>query len=330
MMPLPRFDLARPRNLADALRLLGDADGDAALLAGGTDLLVNMKQGIRGPRLLVSLAAVQELRGIEATADGGLRIGAGERLATVAADPRVRAVATALADAAGAVAHPQARNMGTLGGNICLDVRCRYVNRTPLWRGALGGCLKAEGDRCHVVPGGRLCVAALSGDTVAPLVALGATVEIASPAGSRRIPVAELRNKDGRQPLTLAADDVVVAVHLPAPADHQRSAYRKWAVRDAVDFPLVSLAVVASLDDAGSLSGLRVAAGVLGPRPKLLDKFADLDGRPLTHDLAAEIAARTVKRIKPLPNVLYDPAHRRRVAGVLLRRQLQAWIPKED
>ncbi|RME25029.1 MAG: 4-hydroxybenzoyl-CoA reductase subunit beta, partial [Deltaproteobacteria bacterium] len=264
------------------------------------------------------------------TEDGGLRIGAGERLATVAADPRVRRVATALAEAAGAVAHPQARNMGTLGGNICLDVRCRYVNRTPLWRGALGGCLKAEGDRCHVVPGGRLCVAALSGDTVAPLVALGAEAEIASPAGRRRVPVAALRNKDGRQPLTLAADDIVVAVHLPAPAPDQRSAYCKWALRNAVDFPLVSLAVVARLDDHGILSGLRIAAGALGPRPKRIDGFDDLDGRPLTRALAAEIADRAVRRIKPLPNVLHDPAHRRRIAGVILRRRLEAWIPTKD
>ncbi len=325
MMPLPAFELARPGSLDDAIALLRQGGDEARLLAGGTDLLVNMKQGISHARLLVHVGRLDELRGIATTSDGGLHIGAGERLADIAAHPTVQTQATALAQACARVAHPQARQMGTIGGNICLDVRCQYVNRTAAWRSALGGCLKAEGPVCHVVPGGRICVAALSGDTVAALVALDAQAEVVGPDGRRRVAIADLRNKDGRAPLTLGPADVVVAVHLPPSAPRQRSAYDKWAVRKAVDFPLVSVGMVCSLDDHDRLASLRVATGVLGPRPKLIDGLDAFLGQRIDPRLAEAVSDQVARRSKPLPNVLIEPGHRRRVLGVLVRRQLESW-----
>ncbi len=324
MMPLPPFDLAQPRLVEDAVGLLAEAGEEGRILAGGTDLLVNMKQGIDSPRLLVSLSDLP-LRGVTAASDGGLVIGAGELLDVVATHPLVLERAPAVADAAGRVAHPQARRMGTLGGNVCLNVRCRWVNRTTAWRDALGGCLKTFDELCHVVPGGRRCVAALSGDTVPPLAALGAEVEIVGPAGSRREPVAGIRTKDGAHPLSLGPADLVVAIHIPASPERRLAAYEKWAPRKAVDFPQVSVAIVCDRDDGGRISGLDIVVGALGPRPKTIKKLNQFVGDTLDDTLADAVSQLVVKQVQHLPNILGEPTYRQRVLGVLVKRRLASW-----
>ncbi len=325
MMPLPAFELARPRQLDEASRLLAEAGGEGRVLAGGTDLLVNLKHGLAQPRLLVSVDRLAQLRGVFLDDAGRLVVGAGEHLSDVAQSSLVRARAPSLAEATRAVAHPQARNMGTLGGNLCLDVRCHYVNRTPLWRGALGGCLKADGDVCHVVPKGQNCMAALSGDTIAPLVSLGAEVQVVAPAGERWLPVEALRGKDGRTPVTLAAGEIVRAIRVPVAPPHRRSAYLKWAVRRAVDFPLVSVALVCDAAPDGRIEALTVVASVLGPRPRTVTGLERFTGERLTPALASAIAERVTQQCVPLSNVLYDASYRRRRLGVMVRRQLESW-----
>ncbi|RMG94213.1 MAG: hypothetical protein D6705_16740, partial [Deltaproteobacteria bacterium] len=173
MLRLPTFEVTQPSDLGEALEHL--AVEGARPLGGGTDLLPNLKHRLGVPARLVSLARLDELRGIREE-DGCVVIGAGTTLAEVADDPRVRAHAPALAAAAGRVASPLIRNMATLGGNVNLDTRCRYVNQTAFWRSAIGGCLKSEGQVCHVVPKGRNCVAAMSSDCVPVLVALGGEI----------------------------------------------------------------------------------------------------------------------------------------------------------
>jgi 4-hydroxybenzoyl-CoA reductase subunit beta len=321
MMPLPRFEVARPRDLETASRLL--AEGAAAIVAGGTDLLVQLKHRRHAPRRLVTLDGIDALRGIHRDGDW-LVVGAAERLAAIASSPLVRAMAPALAEAAGAVAHPQIRNVGTLGGNLCLDVRCRWVNRPATWREALGGCLKSEGDRCHVVEKGRRCVAALSADTIPALTALGAEARVFGQGAVRHRPVADLRTGDGVRPVDLAPGEIVTEVRVPIVAG-RRSAYLKWAVRKAVDFPLVSAGLVIDLDDGHRIRDVAVVAGVLGPKPKVVAGLDRMRGRILDGAVAAEIAERTIDQCRPLPNVLYDPAYRRRLLGVLVRRQLQTW-----
>jgi 4-hydroxybenzoyl-CoA reductase subunit beta len=325
MMPLPAFELARPRSLDEALSLLHDAGADARVLAGGTDLLVHLKQGITRPRLLVSVRALQELRGIHLDRDGALCIGGGEALELVARSDLVRAHAPALAEACARVAHPQARAMGTLAGNLCLDVRCRYVDRSAPWRAALGGCIKTGAARCHVVPEGRRCVAALSGDTIAPLVALDADVELAGTRGWRRVPVATLRSADGCTPTTLLPGELVVRVRVPAGPLGRRSAYRKWAARRAIDFPLVSVALVCEPDDRGGIARLRIAVGALAARPRVISGLDQYRGQRLGASLARAVAADVFRQCVPLPNILYDPEHRRHVLAVLVRRELEAF-----
>ncbi|MBZ0235113.1 MAG: FAD binding domain-containing protein, partial [Deltaproteobacteria bacterium] len=261
MLPLPPFEWLAPRSLVAALEALGEAPHETMLVAGGTDLVPNLKRGLHQPRRVLGLGRVDELARIDEDHDGGLRLGAGLTLERLASAPRVMERYPALAAAAAAAASPQLRRMGTLGGNLCLDTRCAYYDQSAFWRDALGHCLKTSGDTCHVVAGGRRCVAALAADTPAPLVAYGAEVELRSRRGARRIPLLELYGADGARHLTREPDEILTAVILPAPAPELRAAYVKLRARQAIDFPLLSVAAAVSEDD------VRVVIAALGPRP---------------------------------------------------------------
>ncbi len=215
MLPLPHFDLARPATVAEAVALL--AEPGARAIAGGTDLLPNLKYGLAAPTRLVALNGVAELRRIDILPGGGLRIGAGCTLAGVGAHPDVRARFLALAAACATVATPTIQNMATLGGNLLLDTRCTFYNQPVGWRDAIGGCLKCDGTVCHVAPRGRGCYAAQSADTVPVLWLYDAVVELVSAAGTRRVPVREwVGSDDGRTPNGLQAGELLVAVELSA------------------------------------------------------------------------------------------------------------------
>ncbi len=317
MLRLSPLHLHQPRDLAQAVALLAEHGPQARLIAGGTDVLPSLKLGQTQAGVLVSLRRVPELLGIDLQ-DGQLRIGAGTRLAEIATDADVLAHLPALAHAASRVASPQIRNMGTLGGNLCLDTRCRFINQSDLWREALGGCLKSHGSECHVVPGGQNCVAALSSDTAPVLIAYGATLELLGPQGTRELALVDLYGADGRHHVLLQPGEVLVAVRVPLPGPGTRVAYRKWAVRKSIDFPLVSVAVRLDVA-AGRLTGGTLAAGALNPRPRVLD-LAKWAGRAVDADLAAELGQFAFDRCRPLPNVPYDAEYRRERLAVEVRR----------
>src|SRR5688572_7377513 len=196
MLRLHAYEFARPQTLEQALRLARDGGPGFMFIAGGTDLVPNMKHRLFTPHRLIALKHLPELHGIS-IADGELHIGAAETLTTISRDPLVREHFPALARAAGLVAGPQLRNMGTIGGNVCLDTRCTYYNQSSFWREALGFCLKKDGDKCHVTQVGKKCVAAHSADTPPVLITLGASIDLASSAGTRTIQVADLFIADG-------------------------------------------------------------------------------------------------------------------------------------
>ncbi len=318
MLRMPRFSLAAPESIEDAVRLMSE-DG-ARVVAGGTDLLPNLKHHLLRPAKLVSLHKLTALRSIELDADQ-LRIGCGVTLATIAREPRVRGRFFSLAEAAGSVASPQIRNTATLGGNIHLDTRCRYVNQTQLWRSAIGGCLKSEGDVCHVVPKGRNCVAALSSDTVPVLISLGATMQLVGPSGAREVELATYFSADGLAHTGLEPGEIATEVRVPVPAGDRKTAYVKWRPRASIDFPLVSVALRFDLDDAGRITEAIAVAGVLGARPRVIS-VPDAVGRPLG-EVASIVADATKSKCKPLANVPYDPAYRRHLVGVLTRRAVE-------
>src|ERR1700693_1173640 len=237
--PLAEFRLAQPSTVKEAIAAcLNHAGG--RFVAGGTDLLVNMRRGISSPDLLVDLSGIDELAEIE-TNGNGVTIGAGVTIATLARNTVIAPRYRALAQAAEAIAAPGHRNMGTVGGNLCLDTRCIYYNQSEWWRNANAYCLKNRGNVCHVAPQGQRCHAAYSGDLAPALLVIGAEVDIAGAQGHRRIPLSELYVEDGKAHLALADGELIVAVHLPAAPPV--SAYAKVRVRGAIDFPLAGVAV---------------------------------------------------------------------------------------
>ena len=324
MLRLPTFDVSAPESLGDAVAALS-APG-ARVIAGGTDLLPNLKHRLEHPAVLVSLHAIQELREITVDDDARtLRLGASATLAEVAANGAVRHTFPSLASAAGSVAGPQIRASATLGGNVNLDTRCRYVNQTDFWRSAIGGCLKASGDVCHVVPKGRNCVAALSSDCVPVLISHDATIHLLSREGERALLLEDYFQADGIAHTKRAPGEITVAITLPLPITARRSAYVKWRPRGSIDFPLVSVALRFDLADDrrdAPIVGVRVVAGVLAAKPKVVKGADAAIGRPL-REVAELVAEAAHAECKPLENVPYEAAHRRTLIRVLTRRAIE-------
>ena len=214
--PSANFRLAQPGTVAEAIAALVSHPG-SHFVAGGTDLIVNMRRGISRPDLLVDLSGIDELSEIK-TGAGGTTIGTGVTVAAVARSTAIATQYRAVAQAAEAIAGPGHRNMGTVGGNLCLDTRCIYYNQSEWWRSANAYCLKNRGNVCHVAPQGQRCHAAYSGDLAPALLALVAEIDIVGANGQRRIPLSELYVEDGKAHLALADGELIVAVHLPAAA----------------------------------------------------------------------------------------------------------------
>ena len=317
MSGLPAFELARPSTLADAVALL--ARPGARALAGGTDLVANLRRGLERPALLVDLGAVAGLDAI-AVDDAGLALGAGATLARVAADARLVEGYAAIAEAARAVAAPQHRNAATVGGNLCVDTRCVFYNQSAWWRAANRHCLKRGGDTCHVAPQGTRCHAAFCGDLAPALIALDAEVEIATPHGLRRLPLEALYRDDGAAPLALAAGELVTRVRVPR-ARGLRSGYRKARVRGSIDFPLAGVAIALRTDGA-RIARLRVALTGTNTRPLRLAGTEALEGRPVDAALEAELGKLVAKQVSPMRTTATASNYRRQVAAAMARRLL--------
>jgi 4-hydroxybenzoyl-CoA reductase subunit beta len=322
MLTLPVFAWVRPTSVADVVRELAAHKGDCLLVAGGTDAVPNLKHRLHEPKRVVSLAGVTELREVSESA-AGLHLGALVTLSALTRLPQLARDHAAVAQAASLVASPQIRNMGTLGGNLCLDTRCTYYNQTYFWRESLGFCLKKDGVVCHVVPQGKRCVAAHSSDVAPMLIAYGAEVEIAGPSGLRRVTCENFFVGDGIHNNVLQSDELVTRVTLPAASRGQRGAYRKLRPRGAIDFPMLSVAVAAR-GDAARIASLRVVVSALGAKPRLLGNLEPLvAGRPADETTFAAVAAAAEKQCRPLSNVPYDDDWRHAMVPVLVTRALR-------
>jgi len=348
MLRLPPYVYHRPRSLAEALDFLAEHASDALPIAGGTDLVPNMKHKLFTPAHLVALKGIEELRGIAvrggngagapggadhessgegagAPAPGGyVRIGAGETLASVAAHPDVRGWLPSLAHAAGQVAGPQLRNAGTIGGNLCLDTRCTYYNQTRFWRTALGFCLKKDGDICHVTRVGRKCVAAQSADTPPVLATIGASLVLRSAEGERVLGVEDFFVADGIANTVRRPGELVIEVRVPLPSARTRTAYRKLRQRNSIDFPLLSVAAAGEVTEDGIVEDLRIVVSALGARQKSLTGIDGIAvGRRLDADVIDALAERAFVQCHPLTNIIVDAEWRRAMVPVHVRRALE-------
>jgi 4-hydroxybenzoyl-CoA reductase subunit beta len=326
MQLLPRFELHRPESLAAVLALLA-ANPGARVVAGGTDLITNLRHGLAAPSALIELAHVPELSGIRAESEA-FRLGAGITLESIADNAELRRAYPALAAAALSVAAPSHRAAATLGGNLCLDTRCVFYNQSEAWRQGNAYCLKYRGDTCHVAPTGKRCHAAFSGDVAPALLVYGAEIEIAAPSGLRRIALADLYVEDGAAHLALARTEVLTAIHLKQMDGRLRSGYRKARARAAIDFPLAGVAVALRVN-GDTLTSLAVALTGTNPRPFLLEGTETLLGRPVDDALLTEISKLVQKQVSPMRTTVTASNYRRQVAAVLavrLTRELAASV----
>ncbi len=330
MLRLPAHEILQPATVDEALALLAEHGERAMLIAGGTDLLPNMKHRLFEPDYLIALAGVAELRGVREGAGGDLEIGAMTTLTEVAESPLVRERAPALAQAAGLVSGPQLRNMGTLGGNVMLDTRCQWYNQTHFWRQALGYCLKKDGTKCHVVEGGQKCVAAASNDTLPALMTLDAALDFRSPRGAESRAVDAIWKPDGIWNKKLGRDELLTAIRVPARESHaHRGAYGKLRDRGSIDFPLLGMAARLDLDPSGAVADADLCVVALQARPVRVRKVAAMlaGAAPSTpaFDQAVEaVAAAAAKQCKPLANIPGDAEYRHLMVPVLARRTLRA------
>jgi 4-hydroxybenzoyl-CoA reductase subunit beta len=275
----------------------------AMLIAGGTDLLPNMKRRHQTPTTLVSLAKVEALKKI---ANGhGAALGAGLTLNELVANPMVREKYAGLWQAAAQVATVHLRNMGTLGGNLCLDTRCNYYNQNYEWRKAIDFCLKKDGETCWVATASKRCVATSSTDCAPALISLGASVRLVSTQGEREVALADLYRNDGIDYLARRPDEILTEVKLPQ-AEGWRSSYWKLRRRGAFDFPVLGVAAAVKTARDGTVEDARIALGAVSSRP-LLTKGGDLlVGRELSDDAIAEAGAKVASAAKPMDNTDLD------------------------
>ncbi len=318
MMRLPWFRYVAPRTVARAAAALGDAaPGEAMLLAGGTDLLPNMKRRQQTPQVLIGLRGVAEMQKIR---NGkGLRVGGAVTLTSLVADRRVRAGYGALWQAAAQVATPHLRNAATLGGNICLDTRCNYYDQNYEWRKAIDFCMKKDGETCWVAPSSKRCLAVSSTDTAPALIALGARVRLVSRAeGERTVAVRDLYQNDGIHYLLRRPDEVLAEVLLD-PVAGWRSAYWKLRRRGSFDFPVLGAAAALRLaPSVGAqrpvVEEARIVLGAVASRPIVCDGAAAvLAGHELTDAAIAGAAEAAWEAAKPMDNTDFVYHWRKRV-----------------
>jgi 4-hydroxybenzoyl-CoA reductase subunit beta len=320
MMRLPPFEYLTPRTVGDAVKYLTDRGGEAMLVAGGTDLFPNLKRRQFEPKALVGLRGIRELRGVRATS-GGLTIGAASTLTHVATHADVARRYPALATAAGLVSSPQLRNMGTLGGNVCVDTRCNYYNQTYEWRKAIGFCMKKDGDICLVAPGSPRCWAVSSSDTAPVLWALGATARLAGPAGERTVPVSALYRDDGIEYLAKRPDEILTELALPT-AEGWSSVYLKLRRRGSFDFPVLGVAAAVRRENE-IVREARIVLGAVASQPREATAAgASLVGERLTSETITRAAELAAGPSKPLDNTDFTHPYRKKVTRVYVARAL--------
>lgn len=329
MLRLQPFDFVQPQSVAETLGLLAKHGRAAKLIAGGTDAMPNLKHGLYEPEIVIGLSALDELRGVAVEADGTLAIGAMTTLEQVESHPLVGARAPGLAQAARSVAGPTQRTMGTLGGNVCLDTRCVWINQTHFWRKSLGYCLKKDGTVCHVIEGGKTCVAAASNDTATMLCALGATLVIRSVRGARTVAIRDYYKGDGVFNQRLEPDELLAQVRVPAPrpaAGATWSGYAKLRARNSIDFPKLSIAAAFTTDAAGLIDDATLVVIAIAATPRVVGGVAEI-ARGGRHDdlaLLARIGERAQKVTIPLTNIDGDTAWRREMVPVFVKRAFLA------
>lgn len=312
MMRLPYFRYLAPRELGEAVRLLTEEGPNIMPMSGGTDLLPNMKRRQQAPAVILGLRNVAALK---ETANGnGLTLGAGLTLTQVVRNENVKKSYPGLWQAAVQVATPHLRNMGTLGGNICLDTRCSYYDQNLGWRKAIDYCMKKDGEVCWVSTGSKRCLALSSTDTAPALIALGAEINLVSTKGTRTLALADLYQDDGINYIKRRPDEILSAITLPDP-EGWHSTYWKLRRRGSFDFPVLSVAAAVRMD-GNSVADARMVLGAVASEPVIVEEAArSLVGNELSDEVITNAVQLAARSARPVKNADYSPPWRRKMAG---------------
>ncbi len=324
MLRLPFFTYLQPKTLAEALAMKADAGPDGAYVAGGTDLYPNMKRRHQEPRTVISLMGIPELGAdgrIGGSADGKLMIGSCITLTELSAHPTLRRSVDAVANAAELVSTPLLRNMGTLGGNLCLDTRCNYYNQSYEWRKAIDFCMKKDGAICWVAPSSPRCWAVSSSDVAPVMVAIGAEYRLVGPGGERVVPAGRFYANDGIDYLTKQPDEILVEVRLPAPNGWD-AVYHKLRRRGSFDFPVLGVGAWVQWD-GGRVADARIVLGGVASWPQEVPEAgAALRGTRLENDAIAACAEAAYRPSKPMDNTDFDLSWRKQMTRVWVTRAM--------
>jgi 4-hydroxybenzoyl-CoA reductase subunit beta len=323
-MNLPQFEFIQPHSLQEACSILREHDGKAAILAGGTALMVGLRYRLSKPAVVIGLKGLKALDYVHRNESGGLTIGSMVTLETLKKSPLVLNEYAPLAQAAQLVGIPSIHRGATIGGNLCLDTRCIYYNQSEFWRSGLKACFKLGGDVCNAVEKGQRCQAVYQGDLGPVLIALGAEVKIASVNGERIIPSAEFFTGRGKKPNVLKPDEILAEVRIPTPSRGAAGAYEKLRVREGMDFPMAGVAVMVKGNRSGTMEQAKIVLGAVGPSPIEVPKAAGLlEGHKPTEDLLQSVSREVMDRAQPIGNLAMDAGYRRKMVGVLVIRALR-------
>lgn len=323
-MKLPKFEFIEPHSLQEACSILGEHDKKAAILAGGTALMVGLRYGLSKPAVVIGLKGLTELDYVDRNGSGGLAIGSMVSLETLEKSPIVLNEYPALAQAAQFVAVPPIRHKATVGGNLCLDTRCIYHNQSEFWRSGLKACFKRGGNLCNAVEKGRRCQAVYQGDLGPVLLALGAQVKIVSAKGEKIIPLAEFFTGRGEKPNVLKSDEILVEIRIPPSGHGVAGVYEKLRVREGMDFPMAGVAVMVKRIPNGTIEQAKVVLGAVGSSPAEVPKAATLlEGNKPTDDLLQSVSREAVDRALAVGNLAMNASFRRKMVGVLVKRALR-------
>jgi 4-hydroxybenzoyl-CoA reductase subunit beta len=327
-MRLPRFEYFNPKTVKEASKALLAGPKGSVFLAGGTDLVVLMKQRLVEPERVVHLGNLPRLSYVSSGKEG-VRLGALTTLRDIASSTLLKESYPGLARSAGSVGAYTHQVMGTLAGNLCQGNRCRYFNQSSFWRSARPPCFKAGGKICHVVPGQRAdgqkkraCHSAYCGDLAPVLMALGADVTVTGNDGERTFPLKKLFTRNGLKPLSLKRGEILKELLIPPPAG--KTVYLKWRLRASIEYPLVSLALNLDRDGNGRVKTAGIILSGVSPGPLEATETEKLLKGALLDRPVIEEACRLVSReVSPMRTSLVSPAYRRKMAGVLLDQALQ-------
>jgi 4-hydroxybenzoyl-CoA reductase subunit beta len=315
---LPEFEIVEAKSLGEASSVLVD-EPTAKILAGGTDLLVNMKHRVERPSVLVSIKRIDGLDRLEEE-NGTIRIGALVSLKKIYKNPHVESNFPALSKAASSVGGYHHQSMGTLGGNICQQTRCRYFNQSLWWRSSRPPCFKAGGETCYVMNKKKTCYASYCGDLAPALLALNAKIRLESNGATREIPLESLFSGNGKVPLTVQRGEIVTAFIVPQDAQDGFSTYVKFANRQSIDFPIVGLALWASR----TRREVRVSYTAVDRRPvRACRAEGFLNGKDLQEKRVEEAVDLATKEAGPVKTSIYAPRFKRKIMGVLLETALK-------